>query len=52
MHKTADYVRVNGELQKVTHLIKQQKSWTVISLKQHLANVSIYTCWIWWLLHF
>ena len=40
MHKTAVYTRVNGDVQKVTHR-KQQKSRTVIALKQHLANVNV-----------
>ena len=36
MYKTAVYTRINDDM------LKQQKSWTAILLKQHLANVIIF----------
>jgi len=53
MYRTAVYTRVNGDVQKVAHL-KQQKSWTVILLKQHVGvdtgcsshiTVHDFCCW-------
>ena len=38
--KTTFYTRSNGDVQKLTQL-KQQTSWTVVSLEQHLANVNV-----------
>ena len=43
MYKTAVHTGVDGDLQKVTHLIKQQKSSTVILLNGDITCLLDYS---------